>query len=102
MIEILAICTFILFVIMYKLISLRYFIHLQEKLKNGNLAEFKKTLGTNFQYKPRINGLIRYKWSKSWITIRADFDEEGILNYTDMDERKFTILPEYTLSLTSE
>ena len=100
--QLLLICAFLLIIIIHKAMVRRYFLRVQAKLSHGNLDMFKKVLGQNFQYKPRTNGLIRYKWSKFWITIRADFDEDGVLNYTDMDQRKFTILPEYTLNISTE
>ena len=99
---ILLIFTCILLFFILKAISYKYILRLQAKLGNGNLDLFKKVLGTNFHYKPRTNGLIRYKWTKLWITIRADFDEDGALSFTEIHHRKFTIFPEYTFSLSAE
>lgn len=92
-------CAVILLIFIYKAIAHRYIARLQARLSNGNLDLFKKVLGPNFHYKPRMSGLIRYKWSKLWVTIRADFDEEGQLSYTEINHPKFKFFPEYTFSI---
>ena len=69
---------FAIFVV-YKIVSLLYFILLKARLRNGDFKTFVKILGENHQHRLLLNGLIRYKWSQGWINVKANFDENGKL-----------------------
>ena len=62
----------------YRALPFLYFQKLKT-MKNGNLETFKNKLGDTYQYKTLYNGLIRCKWHKGWVVIKANFDEEGNL-----------------------
>lgn len=78
--------------LIYKLASLLYFFFLKAKLRNGNLNTFTRIIGENYQHRPQFNGLIRYKWSKGWVNVKANFDEDGRLIFTKIQTRIFRSL----------
>ena len=65
--------------LIYKVVSFLYVLKLKNLLKNGDFNRFVHVLGENHQYRPRFNGLVRYKWSKGLVVIKANFDEAGQL-----------------------
>lgn len=83
---ILALILFLLF--LYRIFCYIYVVRLQKMLPNKKLNSFIQLLGPNFKYKMKSSGLTRYKWPKLWITIRADFDEDGNLVYSEDYNRK--------------
>jgi len=50
---------------------------LTHRLKCQNLQRYILILGENFQCRPIDNGCIRCKWTTTFFTIRASFDQEG-------------------------
>jgi hypothetical protein len=85
----------LVFIALYKAFTFLLSLTLKAKLKRGDLNTFRKVLGENYQRRILINGLTRYKWSSLWMTIKADFDENGKLIYSK-------IMPIYLLSLKSQ
>lgn len=81
--------------LLYKIASLIYFLNLKAKLKHADLNTFTKVLGENHKHRLQFNGLIRYKWSKGWVIIKANFDENGNLIYNK-------IIPQIIFRLKSE
>jgi hypothetical protein len=79
----------------YKAFTFLLSLILKAKLKRGDLNAFRKVLGEDYRHRILINGLTRYKWSSIWMTVKADFDENGNLIYSK-------ILPKYFLSLRSQ
>ena len=70
-------CTVLLMLyLLYKFFSVAM---LSRKLRNANLFRFKKALGNYYQIKTLTTGFTRYKWSKRWLMVKADFDKEGNL-----------------------
>ena len=59
--------------------SFLFFKKLKRNLENADFGTFKKELGNNYKYKVFSSGLTRCRWSKGWISIKADFDEKGKL-----------------------
>jgi hypothetical protein len=49
------------------------------KLKNKNLDYFIKVLGNDYHFKKIGEGDKRYKWTKWYIVIKANFDSDGRL-----------------------
>lgn len=91
------ICSMVVALMVYKLVTYLYFLQLKKDLQNASLEFFILRLGTNYKYKHLTNGTMRYKWSKRWITIRANFDERGQFVKKDMASGNFLkILAEYT------
>lgn len=84
-----------MFLFVYKLFTFLTFLILKARLKNGNFDSFTKILGTKYKYRLMFNGLKRYKWSKLWITVKANFDENGNLIC-------HKIQPEFIFKLKSE
>lgn len=81
----------------YKLLTYLYYLQLKKELNRASLEFFIFRLGTNYQYKHLTNGTIRYKWSKRWVTIRANFDERGQFVKTEKTTRNFfKILSEFS------
>lgn len=64
---------------LYVLVSIAAAIYLSKKLRGGNFSQFKKVLGGTYLFKPMINGTTKYKWYYLWLTIKAEFDNEGQL-----------------------
>jgi len=54
-----------------------YRFYLRAKLKDANLATFKKIPGSSYQYKVMHANAVKYKWIKGWFVVRAVFDENG-------------------------
>lgn len=86
---------FFIVLLIYKIASLLYFLIIKAKLRKGDLTTFTQVIGENHKHRPQLNGLMRYKWSKGWVNVKANFDENGRLIYTKIQTRIF-------LSLKSE
>jgi hypothetical protein len=67
------------FVILYLIFQFLVLLKLRQQLINADLKTFKKTLGNNYRFKTYDNGYTKYKWSKGWIVVKAEFDKEGNL-----------------------
>jgi hypothetical protein len=64
-----------------KILSFFYVLWLKAKLKNANLATFIKVLGEDHKLRKDSKELTRYKWSKRFVIIKANFDRNGNLTY---------------------
>ncbi len=69
----------LMFLFVYKLFTFLIFLILKARLRNGNFDSFTRILGSKYQYRLTFNGLRRYKWSKLWFAVKANFDEKGNL-----------------------
>lgn len=67
------------FILIYEAIVFFFLIRLKKKLKNGNLFTYKSELGYGYTYRVFINGGIKCKWQKRWVTVKASFDENSRL-----------------------
>ncbi len=74
----------------YKLATIVFYLILKRKLKNGDLYTFTEVLGDNYQYRFLPSGLIRYKWSLRWITVKANFDNSSKLVCSHISLHFFT------------
>jgi hypothetical protein len=61
----------------YRFIGYCIYFYFRLKLKNQNLDYFVKLLGNDYYFKKMGEGDKRYKWSKWYIIIKANFDNEG-------------------------
>jgi hypothetical protein len=57
--------------------SIHFFFYL--RLKNKDLDHFVKVLGNDYYFKKMGEGDKRYKWTKWYIVIKANFDSDGRL-----------------------
>jgi len=62
---------------MYWLFAILYFLWLSVKLHKADIDKFREVLGGKCQYKHVENEVRRYKWDKTWVVLRAHFNEEG-------------------------
>lgn len=84
------ILVFIILFSLYKIFALiYYYYYLRIKLKNANLDTFIKILGGSFRYRVVYDGVIRYKWIKGLLIVRATFDTKGNLVNTERAEYNF-------------
>lgn len=65
----------------YKLFSYIYYLRLRQKLKGGSISDFKEVLGSKYFLRPMYSGLIRYKWKKAFVVVKANFDDKGNLRH---------------------
>lgn len=68
--------------IAYKIIAYIYYLRLRNRLNGGNIICFQEVLGNKFRYRPVHSGVVRYKWKKALIVVKADFDNLGNLRHT--------------------
>jgi len=80
----------------YKTYSLLYFLILKRKLTEDHLSFFIKELGDGYRYRRLPSGLLRYKWIKNWIIIKANFYENGDLVKGDVPRSNiFKLISEF-------
>src|ERR1700712_5674758 len=70
---------FLIGFVAYTMLSFFIISKKKSKIKEQNLDAYKAAFGTYYQYRKLENGLLRYKWTKGWLILRASFDTDGNL-----------------------